>query len=303
MPPLQVHKIGQLTGHKASVFALAPGDSSQFFYSGAGDGWLVRWNLEDPEMGRLVAKVDTQIFSLLYLPEFNKMVVGNMNGGVHWVNLNDPANTRNIAHHEKGVFDILQIGNQVFTIGGEGKISRWSPLEGQSLESLHLSNQSLRSADYSPQRDEIAIGASDNNIYLLDAKTLTLKHTIKNAHANSVFTVKYGPNGRHLLSGGRDAQLKVWDARNEWQRVLSHPAHWFTINDIAFHPDGQKFATASRDKTIKIWDAKSFDLLKVLETVRDRGHINSVNNLYWSDYENYLISCGDDRSIIVWKVG
>lgn len=303
MPQLQVQKIAQLTGHNASVFALTPSDSSQFFYSGGGDGWLVRWNLEDPEIGRLVAKVDTQIFSLLYLPEFNKMVVGNMNGGVHWVDLDNPTNTRNIAHHQKGVFDILQIGNQIFTIGGEGKISRWSPLEGQSLESLHLSNQSLRSLDYSPQRDEIAIGSSDNNIYLLDAKTLTLKHTIKDAHANSVFTVKYGPNGRHLLSGGRDAQLKVWDSKNDWQRVLSHPAHWFTINDIAFRPDGQWFATASRDKTIKIWDAESFDLLKVLETIRDRGHINSVNNLYWSDYENYLISCGDDRSIMVWKIG
>lgn len=299
----QVKKISQLTGHNASVFALSKEQEKGYFLSAAGDGWIVRWNLEDPELGRLVAKVETQIFSLLHLSELNKLVVGNMNGGIHWIDLEHPENTRNIAHHKKGAFGICRVGPHVFTIGGGGTLSKWNIATGNSMESFQLSNQSLRSIDFSPVRNELSIGSSDNNIYVVDATTLELKKTIHQAHENSVFALRYSPDGDFLLSGGRDAHLKIWAIDDNHQCISSQPAHWFTINDIQFHPNGHYFATASRDKTIKIWDSTDFKLLKVIETVRDHGHINSVNCLHWSTYHNYLISGGDDRSMIVWEVG
>ncbi len=301
MSILHIQKNAQLTGHNASIFALAMGKDASHFLSAAGDGWIVRWDLEHPETGKLIAKVEAQLFSLLHLQDYNKTVAGDMNGGVHWVDLEHPDETKDIAHHQKGVFDILRIGENVFTLGGEGKITRWSAAEGRSLESLHLSNQSLRSAGFSLLHNNIAVGASDNAIYILDADSLELKKSIPHAHDNSVFSVQYSPNGRHLLSGGRDAHLKIWDAENDFRLLFSEPAHWFTINDIAFHPNGQWFATASRDKTIKIWDAQTFKLLKVLDTIRDGGHLNSVNCLLW--LENYLISGSDDRSVIIWEMG
>jgi WD40 repeat protein len=262
----------------------------------------VRWDLEDPETGRLIARVETQIFSLLYLEDQEKVVVGNMNGGVHWVDLRDPDKTKNIAHHQKGVFDIRRIGEYVYTLGGEGMLTRWSATGLRSVESYQLTNKPLRSMDYNPERNEIAVGASDNAIYFLDAETLEIRYTQREAHDNSVFTVSYAPDGRHLLSGGRDAHLKVWNLDNGAELVCTQPAHWFTINDLAFHPSGKWFATGSRDKTIKIWEAESWQLLKVLDAARNGGHINSVNGLFWSSHRNWLISCSDDRSMIVWEV-
>ncbi len=263
---------------------------------------MAEWDFENPETGRLIAKVDTQIFSLLFLKKQNKLVVGNMNGGLHWVDLLDANLTKNIAHHQKGVFDIREINGQVFTLGGEGKISRWQPEECRSMESLHLSHQALRCMDICEKRNEIAIGSSDNNIYFLDAHTLELKQTIEAAHANSVFSLRYSPDVRYLLSGGRDAHLNVWDLEKNNEKIRSEPAHWYTINDIVFHPEGKYFATASRDKTLKIWDLENFQLLKVLEAARDGGHKNSVNKLLWANHGNTLLSCGDDRTIILWGV-
>lgn len=299
---MQIRKLAQLTGHNASIFTLAAGRDEQHFLSGAGDGWVAEWDFENPETGRLIAKVDTQIFSLLFLKKQNKLVVGNMNGGLHWVDLLDANLTKNIAHHQKGVFDIREINGQVFTLGGEGKISRWQPEECRSMESLHLSHQALRCMDICEKRNEIAIGSSDNNIYFLDAHTLELKQTIEAAHANSVFSLRYSPDVRYLLSGGRDAHLNVWDLEKNNEKIRSEPAHWYTINDIVFHPEGKYFATASRDKTLKIWDLENFQLLKVLEAARDGGHKNSVNKLLWANHGNTLLSCGDDRTIILWGV-
>ena len=182
-------------------------------------------------------------------------------------------------------------------------LTRWSAAESRSLESLQLSQQSLRCIAHAPGRRELAIGSSDNNIYLIDSDTLELKHKIEDAHDNSVFSLHYSPDEQHLLSGSRDAHLKAWRLSADPPKLAnSQPAHWFTINSIAYHPSGKWFATGSRDKTIKIWDAANFKLVKVLETIRDGCHVNSVNRLLWHEYEDYLISASDDRSMIVWSV-
>lgn len=298
---IQIKKIAQLTGHNAAIYWLGKSKQSHSFLSAAGDGWLVEWDLRNPDLGRLIAKVETQAFSALLLEETQQAIVGNMNGGVHWIDLQQPTLTKNVLHHQKGVFAIQMVGNHIYTAGGNGMITRWLST-GKTIESQQISNQSLRSLAFCPERNELAVGASDNNIYLFTATTFELKKTLKNAHQNSVFSLAYSPDGNFLLSGGRDAHLNVWNTENSYQLHSSRPAHLFTINDIQYAPNGQYFATASRDKTLKIWDASTFELLKVIETIRDKGHLNSVNALYWSAYNDYLLSASDDRSIIVWRV-
>ena len=310
-------------GHQGSVFALTQGRTPEYILSGAGDGWIVEWDLEKPEVGKLLAKVDSNIFSLLFLPDKNQIIAGNMNGGLHFIDLDNPDKNKNIAHHNTGVFDIQLIDNQLFTIGGDGIITRWSADESRSIESFQLSAKSLRCMDFSKERREFAIGASDGHIYFLDEK-LNLKNVIKNAHKNSVFSIKYALGGQYLMSGGRDALLKIWDLNKNdtiatpsdvWKEssfVLS--AHLYTINAIAFHPQNPHvFATASRDKTIKIWQLdinlnsenqkiEDIKLLKVINTIRHGGHLNSVNSLYWTSYNNWLISGSDDRSLMIWDI-
>lgn len=299
---MQVTKTVQLTGHNASIFALIEGQDERHIFTAAGDGWVVNWDLENPELGKLVAKVNRQVFSLCFLRKGQKIVAGNMDGGVHFIDLNDPLSTKNIAHHQRGVFDVLEADGNIFTAGGDGKLSRWSIEEMRSLETYHLANQALRCIIFCEKRQELAVGSSDGCIYLLDTQTLELRQKITAAHASSVFSLHYSQDGSHLLSGGRDAHLNVWDLENNFEKISSQPAHLFTINCIAFYPSGQYFATGSRDKTVKIWDASNYELVKVLEGGRDGGHFNSVNKVFWSKYQDLLVSCSDDRTCILWKI-
>jgi WD40 repeat protein len=299
---VSIHKIHTCTGHRAAVYALAPGRDNRHFISAAGDGWVVEWDLDDLETGKLIANTETQIFSLCALPDRNRLLAGNMNGGLHWIQRDQPDQTRNVQHHHKGVYDMLALGAFVFSAGGDGLLTRWDLEAAKTIESLQLSSQSLRCIAYCEKRREIAVGASDHNIYLLDADTLALKHSIQQAHENSVFSLAYSPDGHRLFSGGRDAYLKIWDT-DSWQLSPSSPelaAHLFTINHLAFSPDGKLLASASRDKTLKIWDAQTLELLKVVDTIRLGGHINSVNRLLW--LEDCLVSGSDDRSVMVWGI-
>jgi WD40 repeat protein len=295
---IQVFRHAQLKGHEAAVYALSAAGYERRILSGGGEGWIAEWDLDAPDQGRLLARMDVQVFSLLRLSS-GEIVAGDMNGGLHWVSPAEPARNRDVAHHRKGVFSLLEAGGNLFTAGGEGRITRWSIAEQRSIESLQISARPLRTLDYCPQRHEIAAGSSDGNIYILDAGSMELLHTLEQAHTSSVFAVRYAPDGRRLFSGGRDAMLRAWDSGRDWQAVFAEPAHWFTINAIAVHPERPLLATASRDKTIKIWNLHDLRLHKVLEPFRDKGHPNSVNALLWVGHQ--LVSASDDRTLIVWN--
>jgi len=297
---MHIEKLHTCTGHNAALYALAPGRTDRHFLSAGGDGWVVEWDLDDPETGKLLASVETQCFSLCSLPDGNRIVAGNMNGGLHWIDRESPDLTQNIQHHKNGAYALESIDKWLFSAGGDGFLTRWDAANARTLESLQLSHRSLRTIAYSEKRSEIAVGASDESIHILDAETLAVNLVLKSAHKNSVFTLAYSPDGQFLLSGGRDAMLRVWDLENDCALRSEQPAHWYTINHLVFSPDGLLFATASRDRTIKIWDAQTFELLKVLDTLRFGGHTRSVNRLLW--LPDCLISCGDDRVIMLWRI-
>lgn len=295
---MRIHLLHTCTGHRASIYALAPGRDARHVYTAGGDGWVAEWDLDAPDTGRVIANAGTQIFSLCSLDPA-RMVAGDMNGGIHWINLNHPEKSRDLAHHHKGVFDLLPLGAHVLSAGGDGVLTRWDAGTGRAQESLQLSNQALRSLAYSAARNELAVGCSDNGIYVLDAVSFAVKKTLPNAHTNSVFCLAYTPDGRFLLSGGRDAMLRVWDLNDDCRMLSEQPAHWYTLNHIVFSPDGSLFATASRDKTVKIWETRTFSLLKTIDTIRLGGHINSVNRLLW--LPEALISVSDDRTMKIWE--
>ena len=303
MSSIRIRKQHQLTGHNSAIYALVPGPVAGSFLSASGDGMIVMWSLENPEQGKLLAQVDTQVFSLAYLPATDTLVAGDMNGGVHWLNLQEDKPNKHLSHHRKGTYAFLVLGDQLFSVGGDGVLTRWDALAQRSLESFQLSNMPLRSIHYHHQRRELVVGSSDHSIYLLDVDDLALREHWVGAHENSVFTVSYHPYLTNvLLSAGRDAQLKVWDITQQPPQVLSQqPAHWFTINDLIFHPEQHIFLTASRDKTIRIWNGDDFKLIKTLDAARDGGHINSINSLLWIPGSSTFVSASDDRSLILWE--
>ena len=121
---------------------------------------------------------------------------------------------------------------------------------------------------------------------------ITSKKIIKNKNTEpSIFCLSLAPV---LINTTKTTRLE-----NKYKNISQQDAHWYTINAIALHPKGHLIATGSRDKTVKIWDAQTFKLLKVLDTLRDGCHVNSVNALLWLD-NGILVSGSDDRTLILW---
>ncbi|MBT8219240.1 MAG: hypothetical protein KJP00_05435 [Bacteroidia bacterium] len=292
---VEVQKITKLTGHKGSIFSLAKrGD--QHFISSGGEGWVVSWDLNNPDPGRLVAKVDSNLFSVYIDGE--TIIAGDMNGGIHWVDIQNNSSI-DLALHRNGVFGIFRLGDWIYSLGGSGYLSRSHIQNPRSQESLQLSHMSLRSIQMISD-DTAAIGASNGNIYFVNLNEMSMINMIENAHDNSVFALGLDNKTKMLWSGGRDAQINIWNL--EGDLINSIPAHMYTVNSLAYLSNHGLMVSGSRDKSIKIWDTTNFRLIKVIEGMRDGGHLNSVNCLLWTGYKDYLISGSDDKSICIWRI-
>ena len=111
----------------------------------------------------------------------------------------------------------------------------------------------------------------------------------------SVFTL--AKSGNMLYSGGRDALLKIWDTQQNDLCQTSVNAHMGTINSLCFVDDW--LISAGRDKIIRIWEKDG--LLAESKSSFDNWHFHSVNKVINHPLSKELISCSDDKSIILWE--
>ncbi|MEX2589002.1 MAG: WD40 repeat domain-containing protein [Chitinophagales bacterium] len=303
MTKISVNQLASFTGHKSGIYTLEKAGEASIFYSSGGDGMMVEWNAAAPEKGQVRATVPNQVFSMLRLPEKQLLLLGQLQGGIHLLDQVKHQEIKLLQAHASAVFQIFRLKNQpgyFFSIGGDGRLLKWNTAQMAVEKHIQVSAESLRVALFLPKSNLLAIGASDNHIYLLDADTLTIKHQFK-AHDNSVFALTATKDEKYLISGSRDAHIRVWKLSENCEFCHSIPAHLFTVNDLAISPDGKWLISGSRDKTIKIWDADTFEILKVIDKDKFKGHVNSVNRLCWLNNTTF-ISAGDDRAIILWQI-
>jgi WD40 repeat protein len=297
---IEIEQIAKLPMHQGAVYSLEKGEDENKFFSAGGEGIVIKWNVQQLDKPTAVAKVDGQIFSLCFLSKKNHLLIGTMSGGLHVIDLNLKKEIHYITFHQQSVFDIKLLEEKIFVASKDGTLSVWSAGDYQLERVINISNAALRTIEFNLGKKEATIGCSDHKIYLLDVEHWKI-NAILEAPENSVFSLCYLENKNELLAGSRDAQLYVFDSKQH-QLKQQLKAHLYTINHILKIEDAQLIATAARDKTIRIWDAETFTLLKSIDKMKLNGHINSVNKLLWFPLHHYLVSCSDDRSVIIWKI-
>ncbi|MBI3482182.1 MAG: WD40 repeat domain-containing protein [Bacteroidetes bacterium] len=298
---IQVTKLHAFTGHRDCVYTLQPADDPHLFFSGAGDGMVVLWNLKEKGDGELIAQLANSVYSLLHLMNEKLLVAGQNYSGIHLIDYQNKKEIASMQLTSSAIFDIQSFANDLIIATGDGMITIVDLEKWVVKKRIAPTEKSARAIALNKVSGEIAVGFSDNIIRVFGLSDYHLKQEI-NAHENSVFALSYSPDGKFLFSGSRDARLKVWDVLSNYNLTEEVVAHMYTINHIVFSPDGKNFATCSMDKSIKIWNLEDLKLLKVIDKGRHAGHGTSVNKLLWTLFNNQLASASDDRSISVWDL-
>ncbi len=296
----QVQKIDSFSGHRDCVYSLEATDETNIFFSAGGDGMIIRWDLNRPDFGELIAQVPASVYAMAFDKNSRRLWVGQNYEGIQVLDVEKKQVAASLKMTSAAIFDIKLIDNEAYIAQSDGLITIIDIPSFMVKKHIKTSTQSARCMAVSNDKSEIAVGYSDSQIRIFDLKTGELKNTLL-GHTNSVFTVQYSADGRFLISGGRDAHLEIWDVNANYLLHKDIPAHLFAINHLVFSPDNQYFASCSMDKSIKIWDANTFKLLKVIDRARHAGHATSINKLLWPQNLN-LIAASDDRTLSIWKI-
>jgi WD40 repeat protein len=298
-----VNKLFHLTGHQAAVYALVAGADEKLIYSGSSDKMIARWNIAEKKADNFAASMPTSVYQLLYDVAYNRLYVGSGVGAVHVIDLNEKKEIKNlILHPNAAIFDLIKADkfNLIITAAADGSVVAFDENNFELIARNKLCEQKIRSLCFIESSQVLLAACGDGYIRVLELPTLKVVNQFY-AHDLSANKVIKHPIKDMILSGGRDAHLNImeWPSCKIMEKI---PAHNFAIYDIVFHPENSLFATASRDKNIKIWDANSLQFLYRIDKEKNEGHINSVNKLLWSKYENTLVSTGDDRSMMGWQI-
>ncbi len=301
MSKIQVNKLFTLTGHNDCIYALKEGADSRYFYTGAGDGMVVEWDLNNPKDGTLLARLPHSVYALEVDAKRNTLIVGHNYEGIHVIDLVEKKESWNVKLGAAAIFDLKVFDDELFVATGDGVLFVVD-LEARAIKRhIKLSSKSIRVLAIAPFKKQLALGFSDHSIQILDLAQGAAPIARLEGHTNSVFALGFTPDEAVLVSGGRDACLKFWNT-NSYLLEENVVAHLYAINYLSFREDGQYLVTCSMDKSLKLWDMSSRSLVKVIDKARNAGHGTSINKVFWSTYSGVIVSVSDDRTIAIWQI-
>ncbi len=301
MSKIQVNKSHTLTGHNDCIYALKEGVDPRYFYTGAGDGLVVEWDLDHPKDGVLLARLPHSVYALEVDPKRNFLIVGHNYEGIHVIDLEEKMESWNLKLSSAAIFDLKVFGDELFVATGDGVLIVVDMQMRAVKRQVKLSSKSIRVLAIAPEKKHLALGFSDHSIQVLDLAADAVPKARLEGHSNSVFALGYSPDEKILVSGGRDACLKFWST-DRYLLEENVVAHLYAINYLSFREDGKFLVTCSMDKSLKIWEMTSRNLLKVIDKARNAGHGTSINKVFWSTYSGVIVSVSDDRSIAIWQI-
>ncbi len=300
---MEAKKILELKGHAMAVYAVAQGREPHLVFTASADKFVAEWNLDTGMPEAFSVKVDTAAYSVKYIESKSLLLIGTSAGHLHVIDLHSKQEIRNLALHQKAIFDIAvnEENGQVISLSAEGLMAVWDSTDWSLVLQIPLGQFKLRQGRYNHDYSRFALVSGDGMLRIFETEFFNEIYTIK-AHSDGANAVAWHPNGKQLITGGKDAYLRFWDVDNDYQKLKEIPAHNFAIYSIVFSPNGRFCASASRDKTIKIWDANAFDMPLRIDRKSHQAHVNSVNSLYWSPFNSILCSGSDDKALMLWQI-
>ncbi len=299
MRPLLIHQ-ATLAGHRAGVYALAPGLVPGTFYTSGSDGQVAEWTTANPTQAHGLAKLAGACWAMATLPEPGLLVLALNQQGLHFIDLHTRQALGSLALPKADYFALAPIGpSQIAMADSTGHITLVDAVAGRVVATAQVSDKPLRAARAWGSQTLLAAG-SDGHVRLLALPTLQPLAAWP-AHSPTVMALCPLP-GQRLATAGRDARIRLWHLPGTEPTLLQEvPAHHYAVYDVAANPDGTLLLSASMDKTLKLWDVDTLRLLRVHDKARHQGHGSSVNRCLWLS-ANEAVSCSDDRTAILWQL-
>lgn len=259
---------------------------------------------EDADLSGILVSVNTataaMVRRLKFSPQGDLLAMGDDDGVVRLMRLDDFAVTTTIAAHAQRVSDLdfSADGKTLLTAGRDGVVRYWDVASGRKIREIKIDKSIVYSARINPAAPErwVLMGDRGGRLHVWDLKR---GRSITNFrfHKGPVLAVAYAPDRTGtLVSAGGDGVLRIRLHHGQRYAIRAHERPVF---QAGFSASGRYIYSASADREIKLWapHAGSTEPEKTF-----KGHMRYVLTADMSPDDALIVSGGGDKVLNLWDV-
>ncbi|MFM7813484.1 MAG: WD40 repeat domain-containing protein, partial [Flavobacteriales bacterium] len=152
------HRFADNREHQGSVYALAWSEDQRSFYSGSGDGFVVKRDALTMEMEETI-RVGEAVFAIWEDEVRKRLWIGTQSGSIRIIDLHGRKEVKHIQQHTQGIFRFIKDPHsaKLYALGGDGVLSLWLLDELAPERLIPLGCGKLRDLVFLPHANQIAV--------------------------------------------------------------------------------------------------------------------------------------------------
>jgi len=308
----------RLTGHRASITAIAIHPTYTMVASGSEDTSIKLWDFESGQHERTLKGHSGSVTGLAF--DRRGIYLGSCSSDISaklW-DLNTFTCIRTFKGHEHTLSQLKFVDwnneDHIVTCSRDQTLKLWNINSGFCVRTLIGHSDWVKTIAVSLDSKYIASGGHDQTILVWSISTGDIIQTLR-GHDHVIETLCYGKKPldlsnssgtqesaekqsmefSYLVSGGRDRTIRIWDSLSGiCMLVLSSHENW--VRCVFFHPSNKYVISCGDDKTIRVFDLKEGRCLK---TISD-AHSHFVSCIAMSSSYPVIVSGSVDKNISIW---
>ncbi len=233
--------------HPAKINCAKLSPDGKLVASGATDGIVRLWNLDEPMPGSSAIPTTSPILALAFSPDGSRILAGCQDGEARM--LQRPFKNAQVAlgGHEKPVFHVEfdSTGGRALIAADDATVSIWDTSAVKLLSRFATHEAPLQAARFSPDGARVLSADVRGVAFLWHADTGTVDIGPMSFSA-PISDARFGPDGRRLALAFEDGAIRILDALSG--RMVAEPAAPdFPISALAWSPDGARLAIATEE--------------------------------------------------------
>nr|XP_055142307.1 protein FAN isoform X8 [Symphalangus syndactylus] len=296
---LQLHEHYKI--HKEAVTGITVSRNGSSVFTTSQDSTLKMFSKESKTLQRSISFSNMALSSCLLLPGDATVITSSWDNNVYFYSIAFGRRQDTLMGHDDAVSKICWHDNRLYSASWDSTVKVWSgvPAEMPGTKRHHF--DLLAELEHDVSVDTISLnaastllvsGTKEGTVNIWDLTTATLMHQIP-CHSGIVCDTAFSPDSRHVLSTGADGCLNVIDVQTGMlisSMTSDEPQRCFVW-------DGNSVLSGSQSGELLVWD-----LLGAKISERIQGHTGAVTCIWMNEQCSSIITGGEDRQIIFWKL-